>query len=41
MKVTKKPSGVEFKNIVKVSGLGALILGAIGFILFIVKEMLI
>ncbi|MFH2021470.1 MAG: protein translocase SEC61 complex subunit gamma [archaeon] len=41
LKVTKKPTGEEFKNIVKISGLGALVLGAIGFILFIIKEILV
>ncbi len=41
LKVTKKPSGEEFKTIVKVSLLGALALGAIGFIIFTVKELLV
>ena len=40
LKVTKKPDAEEFKTIVKVSGVGILIIGAIGFLLFLVKEML-
>jgi len=33
LRVTKKPDAIEFKTIVKVSGLGMLIIGLIGFIL--------
>mgnify|MGYP001562915398 CR=1 FL=1 len=32
LKVTKKPDAIEFKTIVKVSGLGIVIIGLIGFI---------
>jgi protein transport protein SEC61 subunit gamma-like protein len=32
LKVTKKPSRDEFKTIVKVSGLGMIIIGLIGFL---------
>lgn len=31
--VLKKPSGMEFKTIAKVSAIGILILGAIGFVI--------
>ena len=31
--VLKKPTGVEFKTIAKISAIGILILGAIGFII--------
>jgi len=41
LKVTKKPDGEEFKNTLKIAGIGALLIGAIGFIIFILKEMLI
>ena len=34
--VTKKPSGEEFKSIVKVSGLGIIIIGLVGFIIHMV-----
>jgi protein transport protein SEC61 subunit gamma and related proteins len=38
-KVTKKPSMEEFKVIVKVSGIGILIIGIIGFFIQIVWQM--
>jgi protein transport protein SEC61 subunit gamma-like protein len=40
LKVTKKPDAVEFKTIVKVSGLGMLVVGLIGFLITLVKELL-
>ncbi|MDP4012542.1 MAG: protein translocase SEC61 complex subunit gamma [Candidatus Nanoarchaeia archaeon] len=40
-KITKKPSGSEFKAIVKVSGLGILIIGLIGFIIHIAWQLMI
>ena len=40
LKVTKKPNGEEFKTIVKVSGLGMGIIGLIGFLIQIIKQML-
>jgi len=40
LKVTKKPSSTEFKTIVKVSGLGILIIGFIGFAVHMVKQLL-
>ncbi|MBR9676479.1 protein translocase SEC61 complex subunit gamma [Candidatus Woesearchaeota archaeon] len=41
LRVTKKPSKVEYYTIVKVSGLGILAIGLIGFILTIAKQLLI
>ncbi|MCM2326099.1 MAG: protein translocase SEC61 complex subunit gamma [Candidatus Woesearchaeota archaeon] len=41
LQVTKKPSKEEYKTIVKVSGLGVLLIGAIGFALFLIKELLV
>ena len=38
--VTKKPDMLEFKTIVKVSGLGMGIIGIIGFLIFFLKELL-
>jgi len=35
LKVTRKPSSEEFKSIVKVTSLGILIIGIIGFIILI------
>lgn len=40
LKVTKKPNSFEFKTIVKVSGLGMLIIGLIGFVITLIKELL-
>ncbi|MBS3113723.1 protein translocase SEC61 complex subunit gamma [Candidatus Woesearchaeota archaeon] len=37
LKITKKPDAIEFKTIVKVSGLGILIIGLIGFIVQMIK----
>jgi protein transport protein SEC61 subunit gamma-like protein len=40
LKVTKKPSRDEFKTIVKISGVGILIIGLIGFVIHFAKELL-
>lgn len=40
LKVTKKPSAVEFKTVVKVSAVGMLLIGAIGFLVQMVKVLL-
>jgi len=40
LKVTKKPTKEEFKTIVKVSGLGIIIIGAIGFVIQMIKRLL-
>ncbi len=40
LKITKKPGNEEFKTIVKVSGLGMLIVGFIGFLITMIKELL-
>tara|TARA_Y100000031_G_C8203915_1_gene377636 strand:- start:1190 stop:1378 length:189 start_codon:yes stop_codon:yes gene_type:complete len=40
IKVTKKPDAMEFKTIVKVSGLGMIIIGIIGFFMFMGRQML-
>lgn len=40
LKVTKKPSSEEFKIIVKVSGLGILVIGLIGFVIQMAKQLL-
>jgi protein transport protein SEC61 subunit gamma and related proteins len=38
LKVTKKPNSLEFKTIVKVSGLGIGIIGLMGFLIQIIKQ---
>ncbi len=40
LKITKKPSKIEFKTIVKVSGLGMIAIGLIGFAITMLKELL-
>jgi len=41
LKITKKPTQEEYKTILKVSGLGTLIIGAIGFLVYIVREIIV
>ncbi len=40
LKVTKKPNKEEFKTIVKVSGLGILLIGLLGFIIQMARQLL-
>ena len=40
LKVTKKPDSTEFKTIVKVSGLGILAIGLIGFLIQMSKALI-
>ncbi|MBW2998044.1 protein translocase SEC61 complex subunit gamma [Candidatus Woesearchaeota archaeon] len=40
LKITKKPNSTEFKTIVKISGLGILVIGLIGFAVQIIATML-
>ncbi|HIH15144.1 MAG TPA: protein translocase SEC61 complex subunit gamma [Nanoarchaeota archaeon] len=35
LQITKKPSKIEYKTLVKVTGIGILIIGALGFIITI------
>ena len=39
LRVTKRPDRVEFKTIVKASGLGMLVIGAIGVLIHIIKQL--
>ena len=39
LKVTRKPDKEELKTIVKISGLGMLIIGLIGFLITIIKQL--
>lgn len=38
--VTKKPTGEEFKTVVKVAGLGILFIGMIGFMILLIVTVL-
>ena len=40
LRITKKPDRAEFLSLTKVTGLGCAIIGAIGFIIFMVKQLL-
>ncbi len=40
LKVTKKPDRQEFTTVVKISGLGILAIGLIGFLIHLAKELL-
>jgi protein transport protein SEC61 subunit gamma and related proteins len=39
-RVTKKPTNLEFKTIVKASGLGIIVIGMIGFIISMINQMI-
>jgi len=41
LRVTKKPTKEEFKTIVKASALGMAIIGAMGFIIHMIRSLLI
>lgn len=41
LRVTKRPDSNEFKTILKISGIGVLLIGFIGFMLFLIREMLV
>ena len=40
IRITKKPNKDEFLSLVKVTGLGIILIGLIGFILHIIKQLL-
>lgn len=40
LRVTKKPDAIEFKTIVKISGIGMAIIGMVGFVIHFIKELL-
>ncbi len=40
LQVTKKPDKTEFKTVVKVSGLGILAIGLIGFLLHLIYQLI-
>ncbi|MBI4016469.1 MAG: protein translocase SEC61 complex subunit gamma [Candidatus Aenigmarchaeota archaeon] len=39
LRVTKKPDREEFRTIVKISGLGMLVIGVVGFLVSVIKEL--
>ncbi len=40
LRITKKPGKEEYKSVVKVTGLGIIAIGAIGFLIFLLKQLL-
>ncbi|MEK6876988.1 MAG: protein translocase SEC61 complex subunit gamma [Nanoarchaeota archaeon] len=40
LKVTRKPNKLEFQTIVKASGLGMVIIGLLGFVITMLKQLL-
>ena len=40
IRITRKPNKQEYLTTVKVTGLGAAIIGAIGFVIFLLKQLL-
>ena len=40
LKITRKPTREEFKTIVKASALGMAIIGALGFVIHIIRQMI-
>jgi len=40
LRITKKPSKEEYKSIVKVTSLGIAVIGTIGFMIFLGKQLL-
>ena len=38
-KITKKPDSVEFKTVAKVTGIGTLIIGFIGFLVHLISQL--
>ncbi len=38
--VSKKPGRTEFMNVAKITGIGVLIIGAIGFVISIIAQLL-
>ena len=41
LRITKKPTGDELKTIVKVSGIGILVIGFIGFLMQLIVQVLV
>lgn len=40
LRITKKPNRTEFQSLVKVTGIGIAILGVIGFVIFLIRQLL-
>jgi len=40
LRLTRKPRGTEFNETAKITGLGMVLIGALGFVLFIIFQLL-
>lgn len=40
LRITKKPDQAEYKSLLKVTGIGIAIIGMLGFIIFLIKQLL-
>ena len=40
LRITKKPDQEEYKTLLKVTSLGTAIIGALGFVIFLLKQLL-
>lgn len=40
IRITKKPDWAEYKSLLKVTGLGIAAIGMLGFIIFLIKQLL-
>lgn len=40
LRITKKPDKIELKTIIKISGLGILVIGLVGFLIHLIRELL-
>jgi protein transport protein SEC61 subunit gamma and related proteins len=40
LRITKKPGKEEFATSVKITGIGIAIIGAIGFVIFLIRQLL-
>ena len=40
LRITKRPGRDEFKNLVKVTGIGIAVIGGIGFVIFLIRQLL-
>ncbi len=40
LRITKRPGMEEFKSLTKVTGIGIAILGAMGFVVFLIRQLL-
>lgn len=40
LRITKKPDWTEYKSLLKVTGLGIAIIGLMGFVIFLIKQLL-